>query len=240
MMKKVLMICSLWFYLNACSSNDNTFKNKQNGSNVDSLSMPNNAVEKYIGLYFYSKEGSILRICGKDSLQYLVEDTSLNLEKKYKETLPYGYERQTVYVQLEGTLKGKNAQNTEGVAAPFANVLSVKNIVRIEPKDWDNNCFGFDLNGFGTEPFWSLEVSKKLDLIDFNDVGSQKYYHFNYAIPEKKGDVTSYKSTSYDGQTTIEVVVKKGNCNNGMNDKPYPFSVEVLLNGKKYAGCAQW
>ena len=234
------MNCLFIICVNACNSSDNTFKNKQSNVNVDSLSMPNNAVQKYYGLYFHSKEGSILRICGKDSLRYLVVDTTLNLEKQYQETLPYGYKNQTVYVQLEGTLKGKNAPNTEGVAERFENVLLVKNIVKIEPKDWDNNCFGFDLNGFGNEPFWSLEISKKLNLIDFNDVGSQRYYHFSYTIPEKKGDVAAYKSTSSDGQMTIEIVVKKCNCSDGMSDKTYPFNVEISLNGKKYSGCAQW
>jgi uncharacterized membrane protein len=235
-MKKIVYLFLIILIINACQSSDNTSqKNASDTVKQDENTLPNLEQKPYFGLY--SLDSKTMRICGKDSVIYYVEDSANILTEAYTKTLRYRYPDQSAYVQVVGSLKGKN---TEGVAAQYTNTLSVSKVNKCEMKSWENNCFGFDFVGFGNKPFWNVDISKKLQLIDFNDIMNEKYYHFNYTVPKVEGDITTFESTDATGKMPIKIVIKKGTCNDGVNEKNYHFSCEVTLNGKVFKGCAQW
>lgn len=218
----------------ACDSKTNTSKK----SATDAITKPDGTkadteMKRYIGLFSYGSKGSFFRPCGRDSMRWSVVDSSGEMIARYKTVYQYGYDNQSVMAFIDGSLLGKS---TEGVD----NVLKINKLVKLEQKDWDGYCMGFEFVIFGSQPFWAVEISPKEQYIDFNDEANLRYHHFKYVKPVINGDVRTYETVSFDGQETLKIVISKGQCKDDSNPKPYPFSGQVILNGKIYNGCAQW
>ena len=234
-MKKINIISiALLLLIIACESKTNTSEKsvteavvKPDGTKADT------EVKRYIGLFSYGSKGSFFRPCGRDSTMWAVMDSSGEMATRYKTVYQYGYDNQSVMAFIDGSLLGKL---TEGVD----NVLKINKLVKLEQKDWDGYCMGFEFVIFGSKPFWAVEISPKEQYIDFNDEANLKYHHFKYVKPVINGDVRTYETVSFDGQETLKIVISKGQCKDDSNPKPYPFSGQVILNGKVYNGCAQW
>ena len=200
---------------------------KPDGTQADTV------VKRYIGLFSYGSKGSFFRPCGRDSTMWSVVDSSGEMATRYKTVYQYGYDNQSVMAFIDGSLLGKSVEGTD-------NVLKINKLVKLEQKDWDGYCMGFEFVIFGSKPFWAVEISPKEQYIDFNDEANLKYHHFKYVKPVINGDIRTYETVSFDGQETLKVVISKGQCKDESNPKPYPFSGQVILNGKIYNGCAQW
>lgn len=161
--------------------------------------------------------------CGSGKL-FVLSDLPAEADTMYSNILPDAYSDQSVYMEMEAAADLNDA-----------NLLHYSSGIKMERKNYKNVCTEFDYWCMGTEPFWQVEISKTESLIDFHDPMAQKTTHLMYAEPEIKNGTTTYSST--DGESTIKIVIKKEKCN-GAIDKPYDYSVQVELNGKKYNGCA--
>ena len=229
-----LISIALLLLIIACESKTNTSEKsvteavvKPDGTKADT------EVKRYIGLFSYGSKGSFFRPCGRDSTMWAVMDSSGEMATRYKTVYQYGYDNQSVMAFIDGSLLGKSTNETD-------NVLKINTLVKLEQKDWDGYCMGFEFVIFGSKPFWAVEISPKEQYIDFNDEANLKYHHFKYVKPVINGDVRTYETVSFDGQETLKIVISKGQCKDDSNPKPYPFSGQVILNGKVYNGCAQW
>lgn len=234
MKKSYLLPFALLFLLMACGSKSNTTDNS--GSDVaNSMDMtkPDLEVKRYVGLFSFGSKGSFFRPCGRDSMVWTVVDSSGEMEKLYKTVYAYGYDNQSVMAYIDGSLLGKTNNGTD-------NVLKINKISKLVQKDWDGYCMGFEFVIFGSKPFWAVEISPKEHYIDFNDEPNLKYHHFKYVEPIIDGETRTYETASFDGQETLKIIIKKESCKDDSNPKPYPFSGQVILNGKVYNGCAQW
>ena len=234
-MKKIaLLSIALLLLIIACDSKTNTSEK----SATDAVVKPDGTqadteVKRYIGLFSYGSKGSFFRPCGRDSTMWSVMDSSGEMATRYKTVYQYGYDNQSVMAFIDGSLLGKSTNETD-------NVLKINTLVKLEQKDWDGYCMGFEFVIFGSQPFWAVEISPKEQYIDFNDEAHLKYHHFKYVKPVIEGDTRTYETISFDGKETLKIVITKGQCKDDSNPKPYPFSGQVILNGKIYNGCAQW
>ena len=224
----------LLLLITACDSKTNTSEK----SAIDVSTKPDGTkadteVKRYIGLFSYSSKGSFFRPCGRDSTMWAVVDSSGEMINRYKTVYQYGYNNQSVMAFIDGSLLGKSTNEAD-------NVLKINKLVKMEQKDWDGYCMGFEFVIFGSKPFWAVEISPKEQYIDFNDEANLRYHHFKYVKPVINGEVRTYETVSFDGKETLKIVITKSPCKDDSNPKPYPFGGQVILNGKIYNGCAQW
>lgn len=227
-----LHLCFSLIFINCESSTKPTNNNPQ--TPADTKSLPDPTVKRYVGLYSNGTKGKFFRPCAsKDSVQWAVVDSTGEMASLYKNIYPYSYDNQTVMAYVNGSLLGKN---TEG----YANTIKINKVNRLEAKDWDAYCLGFEFVIFGTNPYWAVEISPKEQYIDFNDEPNLKFHHFRYVKPVLQNDIRTYETVSYDGKETLKIVIKPEDCSSKANPKPYPFSAKITLNGKVYNGCAQW
>ena len=229
-MKNIYLFLYAISLLTACKNDP---KPTQQTAAVDTKSEADPTIKRYIGLLSHGSKGTFFRPCGRDSTRWSVIDSSGEAVKLYKTVYQYGYDNQSVMAFVEASVLGKTADNTD-------NTLTIKRIQKLEQKDWDGYCMGFEFVIFGSKPFWAVEISPKEQYIDFNDEANLKYHHFKYVKPVIVGDTRTYETVSFDGKETLKIVISKGNCKDDSNPKPYPFSGQVTLNDKIYNGCAQW
>ncbi|TAF02890.1 MAG: hypothetical protein EAZ77_18120 [Nostocales cyanobacterium] len=91
----------------------------------------------------------------------------------------------------------------------------------------------------GTEPFWSVTVSKRG--IVYNSPGN-KPQTFPYAAPLKAdgrpGDLV--RVYRFRGRENNILILKKvSSCGDGMSDINYPYSAILMLGNKVLEGCAE-
>jgi uncharacterized membrane protein len=248
-MKNSILIFVTFSVFTACKNEAKPPQKKE--TVVDAKSLPDPTVKRYIGLLSHGTKGTFFRPCGKENTLWAVEDASGEAATRYKKVYKYGYDNQSVMAFVEASLLGKNDKNvipshvaviaSDSVASEgIDNTLKISKIEKLEQKDWDGYCFGFEFVIFGSKPFWAVEISPKEGYIDFNDEKHVRYHHFRYVKPEIEGETRTYRTGSFDGTETLKIVIKKQPCRDKSNPKPYPFCGEVTLNETVYKGCAQW
>ncbi|HVK96176.1 MAG TPA: hypothetical protein VM368_00090 [Flavisolibacter sp.] len=93
---------------------------------------------------------------------------------------------------------------------------------------------GFKLYGVGTEPFWSIELTK-LDTLIFNNTDLSQSVKVKLTSTTTKSDTTIYVGNT--DNIKMSVAVLPYFCSDGMSDFIYQTQIEVRLEGKKYRGC---
>ncbi|MBW4455525.1 MAG: hypothetical protein KME55_23995 [Nostoc indistinguendum CM1-VF10] len=91
----------------------------------------------------------------------------------------------------------------------------------------------------GTEPFWSVTVSKRG--IVYSSLGVQKQ-SFSYVAPLKAEGRPADLVRVYrlQGKSNNILIIKKVDaCSDGMPDKEYPHSAIFILGNKVFEGCAE-
>lgn len=179
------------------------------------------------GIYFDDGTKKFIN-CEQPELVYML-DNNRQLDSAMKKILPNAYAGEGIFVQMMAEVNGSPDDRV------YAGLLKVKELIKAVQKNSRNTCIPYDYWCTGTEPFWQLQISQKENLIDFYDPMQQKTTHFSYSSPELNGDIAKYISS--DKENKISVTIKKEKCN-GATDNQYDYSAEVVLNGKKYAGCA--
>ena len=182
------------------------------------------AIKTFEGLLFTSKSANILKVCdGKSS--YILTDENNLVTSAYQKTISnLTYENESVYARMKGYIKSRDT-------------LMVTSVVDINPKSFLTSCFNFEFILLGNEPFWSVEIIPDENIIALKDVSTGKSHLLPYSKPAIKGTVYSYVSKNEKGDT-IEILIRKENCNDGMSDRNYLYSSEITINGKSMNGCA--
>lgn len=222
-MKKIVLLFIVPAFLYSCSGNHSD----TNLSVItDSVGITETQSENYEleGLY----APSFVLSCA-NSEKIVLRSENKKLDSLYKVLLPNAYQAQTIYVKLKGTLFSNN-----GTASGFI----VNEVLAAEQKNEKNTCYTYDFWCMGNEPFWRVQVSEKENLIDFFNPMEAKYYHFVYAKPEEKGKSKVYTSENSADGHKIKVTITTGNCSDGMSEREYSYSSEVVLDGTTYKGCA--
>lgn len=222
-MKKIVLLFIVSAFLYSCSGNHSD----TNSSVIaDSVAVTETQSENYEleGLY----APSFILSCA-NSEKIVLKSENKKLDSLYKVLLPNAYQGQMIYVKLKGTLFSKNG---------IANEFMVNEVISAEQKNPRNTCYTYDFWCIGNEPFWSVQVSEKENLIDFFNPMEAKYYHFVYAKSEEKGKSKTYTSENTVEGHKIKVTITSGNCSDGMSEREYIYSSEVVLDGTTYNGCA--
>ncbi|MBC1240092.1 COG3650 family protein [Nostoc sp. 2RC] len=91
----------------------------------------------------------------------------------------------------------------------------------------------------GTEPFWSVTVSKRGIVYSSPDVKKQT---FSYVAPLKAearpADLLRVYRLQGKGNNIL-IIKKVDTCSDGMSDKEYPYSAIFILENKVLEGCAE-
>ncbi|MBD2295240.1 hypothetical protein H6G06_17580 [Anabaena sphaerica FACHB-251] len=91
----------------------------------------------------------------------------------------------------------------------------------------------------GTEPFWSVTVSKRGIVYSSPEIKQQT---FPYAAPlTAQGRPTDLvRVYRFRGRENNMLILKKvSNCGDGMSDKSYPYSAILMLGNRVLEGCAE-
>ena len=97
---------------------------------------------------------------------------------------------------------------------------------------------GVDLNqplrALGTEPFWSVEITK--DAMVYTGVDRDEQRASN-PQPIVQGTTAVYSADTEDG-TAMTVTLIATECSDGMSDRIYPLTAKVELGEVSLTGCA--
>jgi uncharacterized membrane protein len=187
------------------------------------------------GLYIYNLNTNSFMDCKNSDSVYWVKDGTKKLADMYKKILI----NPNVYGTVVATVKGELIDtDDETTKEKYPRTLFIKEVISVEKKNFQNTCVPYDFWALGNEPAWSLEISEKENLIEFNLLSEKKVYYFFYAEPTEDNGIITYISHNDIQRYRIEAAIKKEKCQDKMSDRVYDYSVEVTLSGgKKYEGC---
>ncbi len=241
-MRTYLLIFFSAIIIQSCSSPEKKVETTDSTTVMDSSTAVDSVVTEtkntpvvFKGLYTFGNEVRTFRDCKGNNTLYWVVDSSASLQDKYEKTNRFpSYPYESVYAEIKGYLSGKS---TMGYASEYENVLVVTDIIKVEPKNFRTECYNYEFIALGNEPFWSVDIIPQERRIVFKDAGLEKATEFRYAPAKISGDVHRYEATSA-GNKKIIVVIRKEKCSDGMSDREYNYSAEVIVNGTIYKGCA--
>lgn len=186
------------------------------------------------GLFVVGKNMLSFLSCTDPDLDYAVVDSTHQMKELYKKVFlhspafPYEY----VYVEVKGEVVEPDATHS---ARGFSHVLVVNEVLTFEPKNHLNSCIPYDFWAMGNN--WALQVSAKEGVMVLKDYSAMKVYVFEYFPPKAMGNESyTYASNNYAMQASIKAVIKMQDCDDSENS--FEYSASVLLNGKRYSGCA--
>ena len=91
--------------------------------------------------------------------------------------------------------------------------------------------------GVGNEPGWMINLVPGGQATIVVDYGDRKILAEVFA-PVTTGDVTRYELQT--GGHTADVEIRKGECQDAMSGRPFPYSVMMTLDGGEYHGCGSY
>jgi uncharacterized membrane protein len=89
---------------------------------------------------------------------------------------------------------------------------------------------------FGNEPFWALYVIRGNKLLFHPADGPD--VEVPYTIPTQPDAITQRYSSAGDS-ATIELVIIKKDCSDGMSDMTHRYETNVKVNAVTYRGCGR-
>lgn len=94
-----------------------------------------------------------------------------------------------------------------------------------------------EFTAVGTEPFWSVTVSRNGIVYSTPDAKNIKY---PYTAPKAASSrpLDLLRVYKLNGKTSGFLVIKKGSCSDGMSDRVYPYDATVILGDRVLEGCA--
>jgi uncharacterized membrane protein len=91
--------------------------------------------------------------------------------------------------------------------------------------------------GMGTEPFWAVYVIDNRNIVFHPSEGDKISVPF--VAPVVPDNITT-KYNSANDSVTLELILLKKNCNNGMSDIVYPYEVNLKINAMTLKGCGEF
>lgn len=188
---------------------------------------------KFSGLLMLGDGMSELATC--DQLhKYWIADSTGKLRQTRDallKTLPYDGE--SIYAEVEGYLAG---QADTGDASAYEDVLVVKRVLKTTIKNFKTACYPFEFIASGTEPFWSAEIIPAEQRIVLKDLATNSVQVFPYQPASVGGGV--YRFETQTAEQKLVIIIRNEPCSDGMTDRKYNYTAEVILNGQTRTGCA--
>jgi uncharacterized membrane protein len=180
------------------------------------------------GLFYYDKDSASFVDC-TSGLSYLVIDSTAKLKQVYSDvTQMMPCPEEPIWGAVQGKIDASKSRIT---------VLKMDSIAALNKF---NACIPFDYWCSGTEPFWSLSISKMGKAAYFKDLSTEKGYSFNYSEPvQQSGGLLYTLVHKADTKEQMTVLIKKEACSDGMSDISYQYSAFVQFKGQKRKGCAE-
>jgi uncharacterized membrane protein len=187
-------------------------------------------IKEFRGLLINKKDEKQFISCDNIEMIHLLEKND-QTDTILKNILPNALDGESVFLEMQAEIKPSSDKK-------YTDILSIKKFIKVEQKSYMNTCIPYDFWCKGNEPFWQLQISEKENLIDFYDPMQQKTTHFPYSKQEIKDGIVQYNSKDEKLKNNILIRIKKEECSDGMSEKKYNYSVQVVLNGSNYKGCA--
>lgn len=95
---------------------------------------------------------------------------------------------------------------------------------------------GVAFRAVGNEPGWHAEIGNGM-IVAVTDYGATRA-----SVPLMPPTQLADGSARYYAQTeasTLELILREGDCSDTMSDARYPITAQLTLNGKVYKGCAR-
>ena len=90
--------------------------------------------------------------------------------------------------------------------------------------------------GFGTEPFWSVYVINNNKIVFHPADGP------DVEVPYVAASVVDNNTNRYNAPgsaATLELIITKKDCSDGMSEQTHPYTVTLSINKTKYTGCGR-
>jgi uncharacterized membrane protein len=223
-MKNTLFIVVLLATLQACQDTPSA-NSATNALAADALP----PVVSMTGLLQFGSGRFAFRDCKTNAL-YMVIDSTERLQLAYRAACqPAPIPAEAVYAEV----KGRVSTHTAGP------ILSIVAVDSMAAKNSRNTCVPYDFWCSGTEPFWSLQISRTEDGIFLKNIADETGKNFNYNAPKVEGKRWEYTGANRDNPAeTITVVVEQEPCSDGMSDLRFNYSTTVRIGKTLLRGCA--
>ncbi|MEY3240807.1 MAG: hypothetical protein RIR11_2245 [Bacteroidota bacterium] len=195
---------------------------------ANALQAVSTPAKSFTGLFYYDKEVTRFVDC-TDGLSYALVDSTSKLKQFYADaTQMMPCQGEPVWGAVQGRIDANTSQLT---------VLAIDSIAAMNKL---NACIPFDYWCSGTEPFWSLSISKTGKAAYFKDLGTEKGYSFDYSEPmQQNGGLLYTLVNKSDPKSQMTILIKKEDCSDGMSDISYQYSASIQFRGQKWKGCAE-
>ena len=231
----LILICGCKMRDEAQIINESKDSVKDNYGKDSAVIKIDSAGKIFEGLYVHNVNSNSFRDCANpDSSYWIIDDT-----KKLKNSYEKFHSPKNIYGVVYAKLKGIKIETTNAkVKEKYPQTLVVKEIIKVEKKNYNNTCIPYDYWGLGNKPNWTLQVSETENIIEFFDLAADKEYYFFYEEDIDEDGKIIYASHNNIQRNTIKIFIKKEPCTDIMSDKAYDYTIEVNLNrDKKYKGC---
>lgn len=91
-------------------------------------------------------------------------------------------------------------------------------------------------SGYGNEPFWSVHVIRDSKIV-FHPMDGPDV-EVPYAVSNAPDSLAAAYSSSANGNS-IELLVYKRDCSDGMSDITHRYEVKLRVNQNKFTGCGR-
>ena len=234
-MNKFLSLLVAVFALVACNSNQNQNSAADSSKAVAEAIVPVDATPRlFKGFYTLGNNVNTFQDCDNQKT-YWVTDSTAKLKKNYESVIqPLPYLNESIYAEIKGYL---SAKAKSGPAADYEHVLVVTEIKKVEAKNFRTACYPYEFIAVGNEPFWALDIVPTTQRISLKDLSQDKVFIFPYQPANVGGGVHRFETTNQ-AKDKLVVILRKEECSDGMSDRVYNYSAEVVINGRTLKGCA--
>ncbi|MFO8022986.1 MAG: hypothetical protein R6U65_11005 [Perlabentimonas sp.] len=94
-----------------------------------------------------------------------------------------------------------------------------------------------DLKFLGVEPFWHINLS--FDKLAYFEPSKEAVWYMYTRITKIDGGYI-LEAERLNSNDFVVISFQEGNCNDGMSDNKYPYTVSLTRNGRTFEGCGRW
>ena len=234
-MNKFLSLSVAVFALVACNSNQNQNSAADSSKAVAETIVPVDSTPRlFKGFYTLGNNVNTFQDCDNQKT-YWVTDSTAKLKKNYESVIqPLPYPNESIYAEIKGYL---SAKAKSGPAADYEHVLVVTEIKKMEAKNFRTACYPYEFIALGNEPFWAVDIVPTTQRISLKDLSQDKVFVFPYQPANVGGGVHRFETTNQ-AKDKLVVILRQEECSDGMSDRVYNYSAEVVINGRTLKGCA--
>ena len=88
---------------------------------------------------------------------------------------------------------------------------------------------------YGTEPFWSLQISQGTRMV-FERIDEEPQT-FSAGLIQRSFNRTDRLSVQGQGSGSVAAVIGRRACNDGMSDREFGLDIDLLVDGTHLTGC---